>query len=72
MENTHGNAPEVELLPKPVGRSDWEYIAQNSYCVDKTLFIKDLVDVDAGTALFTRPRRFGKTTNLQMLKCFFE
>ena len=72
MENTHGNAPEVELLPKPIGRSDWEYIAQNSYCVDKTLFIKDLVDVDAGTALFTRPRRFGKTTNLQMLKCFFE
>ena len=72
MDNTHGDAPEGELLPKPVGRSDWEDIAQNSYCVDKTLLIRDLLDARTGTALFTRPRRFGKTTNLQMLKCFFE
>ncbi len=72
MTTTDANRNERELLPKPVGRSDWEYIAANSYCVDKTLFIRDLIDADIGTALFTRPRRFGKTTAMQMLKCFFE
>ncbi len=59
-------------LPLPVGKSDWEYIAAHSYCVDKTLLIRDLLASDAGVALFTRPRRFGKTTAMQMLKCFFE
>ena len=61
-----------ELLPKPVGRSEWEYIAAKNYCVDKTLMIRDMIDTDMGVGLFTRPRRFGKTTNLQMIKCFFE
>ena len=60
------------LLPLPVGKSDWEYVAVKNYCVDKTLFIRDLLRTDAGTVLFTRPRRFGKTTAMQMLKCFFE
>ena len=60
------------LLPLPVGKSDWEYVAAQNYCVDKTLFIRDLLATDAGTVLFTRPRRFGKTTAMQMLKCFFE
>ena len=60
------------LLPLPVGKSDWEYVAAKNYCVDKTLFIRDLLRTDAGTVLFTRPRRFGKTTAMQMLKCFFE
>ena len=59
-------------LPLPVGKSDWEYVAAHNYCVDKTLFIRDLLATDAGVALFTRPRRFGKTTAMQMLKCFFE
>ena len=68
-----GNTKEIaELLPKPVGRSDWEYIAAKNYCVDKTLMIRDMIDSDMGVGLFTRPRRFGKTTNLQMVKCFFE
>ena len=60
------------LLPLPVGKSDWEYVAAKNYCVDKTLLVRDLLRSDAGTVLFTRPRRFGKTTAMQMLKCFFE
>ena len=59
-------------LPLPVGKSDWEEVAGHCYCVDKTLLIRDLLATRAGVALFTRPRRFGKTTAMQMLKCFFE
>ena len=59
-------------LPLPIGLSDWVRIAQRTYCVDKTLMIKDLVDAETSVALFTRPRRFGKTTALQMLRTFFE
>ena len=61
-----------ELLPLPVGKSNWEEVAEYCYCVDKTLLIRDLLAARAGVALFTRPRRFGKTTAMQMLKCFFE
>ena len=44
----------------------------NKYYVDKTLLIKDILDTnDNGVYLFTRPRRFGKTTNLSMLDAFF-
>ena len=60
------------LLPIPVGKSIWEEVAEHCYCVDKTLLIRDLLVTRAGTVLFTRPRRFGKTTAMQMLKCFFE
>jgi len=60
------------LLPLPVGKSIWEEVAEHCYCVDKTLLIRDLLVTRAGTVLFTRPRRFGKTTAMQMLKCFFE
>ena len=59
-------------LPLPVGKSDWEEVAGHCYCVDKTLLMRDLLATRAGVALFTRPRRFGKTTAMQMLKCFFE
>ena len=59
-------------LPPPVGNSDWEDIVESCYCVDKTLLIKELVDSKAKVALFTRPRRFGKTTAMQMLLNFFE
>ena len=71
MENLSRETSERKL-PLPVGKSDWEYIAAHNYCVDKTLLIRDLLASDAGVALFTRPRRFGKTTAMQMLKCFFE
>ena len=42
------------------------------YYVDKTGFIRDLIDTRGSVNLFTRPRRFGKSLNLDMLKTFFE
>lgn len=45
---------------------------KNKFYVDKTLLIKDILDQDdCGIYLFTRPRRFGKTTNITMLDAFF-
>lgn len=59
--------------PLPVGVDDFEKLIRNGYCyVDKTLFIKELLDKKGDVNLFTRPRRFGKTLNLSMLKYFFE
>ena len=59
-------------LPPPVGTSEWEVFSQDSFCVDKTRMIKELVDLKTRVALFTRPRRFGKTTALKMIRAFFE
>ncbi len=59
-------------LPPPIGTSDWATFSQNCYCVDKTLLIKDLVDRTTRVALFSRPRRFGKTSAMEMLRAFFE
>ena len=60
------------LLPPPVGTSDWATFSRDSYCVDKTLILKDLIDSKSRVVLFTRPRRFGKTTMLEMLRTFYE
>ena len=60
------------LLPPPVGTSDWARFSQTSYCVDKTLILKDLIDSESTVVLFTRPRRFGKTTMLEMIRAFYE
>ncbi len=65
------NILEGKLQP-PIGISDWARFSQDSYCVDKTLFIKELVDKKTRVALFTRPRRFGKTSAMEMLRAFFE
>ena len=62
----------VQRLPLPVGTSDWATFSRDSYCVDKTLMIKELVDTKTRVALFTRPRRFGKTTALRMIRAFYE
>ena len=59
-------------LPLPVGVSDYSLAATEYYYVDKTLLIKTFLDDRAKVTLFTRPRRFGKTLNMDMLKCFFE
>ena len=59
-------------LPPPVGTSEWETFSQKCICVDKTWMIKELVDRVTTVALFTRPRRFGKTTALKMIRAFFE
>lgn len=57
----------------PIGHEDFrEIIKKNLYYVDKSLLIKDIVDSGALVNLFTRPRRFGKTLNLSMIRRFFE
>jgi hypothetical protein len=56
------------LLPPPVGTSDWARFSRTSYCVDKTLILKDLIDSESTVVLFTRPRRFGKTTVMEMIR----
>ena len=62
----------IERLPPPVGTSDWATFSRDSYCVDKTLILKDLIDSRSRVVLFTRPRRFGKTTMLRMLRAFYD
>ena len=57
----------------PVGIEYFEeFQAENFYYVDKTMFIAELLQNWGKVNLFTRPRRFGKTLNMSMLKCFFE
>lgn len=63
----------MELRPLPVGIDDFSKIIEGNYCyVDKTWMIKELLDKKSEVNLFTRPRRFGKTLNMNMLQCFFE
>ena len=61
-----------EKLPLPVGISDYRKASTGYYYVDKTLMIKDFIDERPMVSLFTRPRRFGKTLNMDMLRTFFE
>ena len=63
----------MERKALPIGYEDFgEIISNNFYYVDKTLFIKELLDKKGKANLFTRPRRFGKTLNMSMLRYFFE
>ncbi|MEM7182284.1 MAG: AAA family ATPase [Spirochaetota bacterium] len=55
-----------------IGASDFKEICENYYYVDKSLLIQELLDAGSKISLITRPRRFGKTTNLSMLKYWFE
>ena len=59
-------------LPLPVGISDYRVASTQYYYVDKTLLIRDFLDERPMVSLFTRPRRFGKTLNMDMLRTFFE
>lgn len=61
-----------ERLPLPVGCSDYRKVSLKYYYVDKTMLIKDILDEATQVSLFTRPRRFGKTMNMDMLRVFFE
>jgi len=61
-----------EMKPLPVGISDYIRAQSEYYYVDKTLLIKEFLDRKALVSLFTRPRRFGKTLNMDMLRVFFE
>ena len=60
------------LQPLPIGISDYSLASSQYYYVDKTLMIKDFIDDRPLVSLFTRPRRFGKTLNMSMIRTFFE
>ena len=64
----------MERKMLPTGIENFEEIRRNNsyYYVDKTGLIRDLLKSRGKVNLFTRPRRFGKTLNMSMLKCFFE
>lgn len=59
-------------LPLPIGISDYCLASTEYYYVDKTMMIKEFLDERPFVSLFTRPRRFGKTLNMDMLRTFFE
>ena len=59
-------------LPLPIGVSDFKELVSGYYYVDKTLMLKEFIDFKPKVSLFTRPRRFGKTLAMDMLKTFFE
>jgi hypothetical protein len=57
----------------PLGISDFKELREeNYYYIDKSLFLKEVIDCDGKVILLPRPRRFGKTLNLSMLRYFFE
>ena len=58
--------------PMPIGISDFKTATTSYYYVDKTLLIRDFLDMKPMVSLFTRPRRFGKSLNMSMLQSFFE
>lgn len=59
-------------LPLPIGVSDYRLASTEYYYIDKTMMIKDFIDERPMVSLFTRPRRFGKTLNMDMIRTFFE
>lgn len=67
----YGRKP-MKKLPLPIGISDYRKASSEYYYVDKTLMIRDFIDERPQVSLFTRPRRFGKTLNMDMLRTFFE
>ena len=61
------------ILKLPVGMEKFEEIRTEGFCyVDKTGLIGELLDDGGKVTLFTRPRRFGKSLNMNMLKYYFE
>ena len=72
-EAVYGNYGKiVGKKPLPIGISDYMRAQSEYYYVDKTLLIKEFIDRKPFVSLFTRPRRFGKTLNMDMLRVFFE
>ena len=63
----------MDRKPLPVGIDDFgKLIARGYYFVDKTNFVRDIIDLKGEVSLITRPRRFGKTLNMSMLQYYFE
>ncbi len=65
-------AIQEKKLPLPIGVSDYRLASSEYYYIDKTLLIRDFLEERPMVSLFTRPRRFGKTLNMDMLRTFFE
>lgn len=59
-------------LPLPIGVSSYCLASSEYYYIDKTMMIRDFIDERPMVTLFTRPRRFGKTLNMDMLRTYFE
>ncbi len=56
-----------------IGISDFKMLRlRNNYFIDKSMYIKDIIDNQSGVILVTRPRRFGKTLNMSMLRYYFD
>lgn len=62
----------VTQKPLPIGVSDFKEAVRHYYYVDKTELIRDIIDELPKVSLFTRPRRFGKTLTMDMLRVYFE
>ncbi|MCL2864950.1 MAG: ATP-binding protein [Lachnospiraceae bacterium] len=63
----------MEYKPLPVGVENFEdMISEGYFYVDKTLFIRDVIDTKGKVTLCTRPRRFGKSLNISMLQYFLD
>ena len=63
----------MEILKLPVGIENFEDIRRSGfYYIDKTMFIEQFLNTWSEVTLFTRPRRFGKTLGMSMLRSFFE
>ena len=62
----------TDRKPLPIGISDYVRAQSDYYYVDKTMLIKEFLDQKSLVSLFTRPRRFGKTLNMDMLRVYFE
>ena len=56
----------------PIGEDDFAQVRREYYFVDKSPFIREFMDRHGAVTLFTRPRRFGKTLMLSMLRYFFD
>ena len=63
---------DIERKALPISNSDFRSIVENNHFVDKTLLIQKIIQAGPMVTLFTRPRRFGKTMALNMLRTFFE
>ena len=56
-----------------IGISDFKMLrTRENYFIDKSLFIKNIIENQSSVILITRPRRFGKTLNMSMLKYYFD
>ena len=72
LNKNRDKAEQLKKLPPPIGSSSYIEAATKCYYVDKTLLVRDIIDNEHLVTLFARPRRFGKTLNMDMLRVFFE